>query len=282
MKGMNRSTMGVIAAVLLALVGGLLLWRSSSESTSQATEEPVEQVQVLVAARDIEAGESASTMAENAFAYVELQTIPIDQRLPGALTSVEELDELGLGRNVTASPIALGSQIVASMFIVPGEQATSALDDVPENVFQITVALEPQRALGGFVRAGQRVAVVGSFDAAGEEPGQTVVILDDVEITNVQAEQLLSAEQMSTDPLAPTLAPNTRLFVTFGVEVEDLERLTYAVEFGRIWLAHQGDEADVADSTIRERDNVVVAVPDQDDPLLAGDDTEGDAAAEGE
>ncbi len=253
--------LGVFAAVLLALVGGLLLWQNSDSEESEAqVEPPVEERQVLVAARDIEAGEAASTLSDNAYAFVRLDSIPVDQVNAGALTSVDDLKDLALGRNVTARRIPSGVALTLADFVVPGQQETSALPDVDENLFEITTALEPQRALGGNLRAGMTVAVVGSFDAEGESPGETVVILESVQITNVQAERLFSEEQLSRDPLAPSLAPTSRLFVTFGVPVEDLERLTYGIEFGRIWIARQGPEASIDESEVRSREGVVISL----------------------
>jgi pilus assembly protein CpaB len=264
MKNMNRSTIGVIAAVVLAMVGGLLLWQSSGTDESEATQAPAEQVQVLVAARDIDRGTAAAEMAENAFAFVRVAEVPADQVLPNALRSVEDLAELGLGRNVAVGVIPLDAQITTDSFIVPGTQQRTAIE-VAANLFQVTVQLEPQRALGGGANIvpGQTVAVIGSFDPQGEEPGQTVVILDEVEVTNVEQNALLTPEQQARDPLAPTLASSSPVVVTLGVEIEDLERLTYAIEFGRIWLADQGSEAVVEGSEIRDRDNVVVAIPEQ-------------------
>ncbi len=261
MKSSNRSMLGVIAAVLLALVGGLLLWQNSGGEESEAqVEPPVEERQVLVAARDIEAGEAASTLSDNAYAFVRLDSVPVDQVNAGALTSVDDLKDLALGRNVTARRIPTGVALTLADFVVPGQQETSALPDVDDNLFEITTALEPKRALGGNLRAGMTVAVVGSFDAQGESPGETVVILESVQITNVQAERLFSEEQLARDPLAPSLAPTSRLFVTFGVPVEDLERLTYGIEFGRIWIARQGSEASIAASEVRSREGVVVSL----------------------
>lgn len=260
----KRSTIGVIAAVALAMVGGLLLWQSSETEQSEAIQAPAEQVQVLVAARDIDRGTSASEMADNAFAFVRIAEIPADLVLPDALRSVEELADLGLGRNVAVSAIPAETQITASSFIVPGTQQRTAIE-AAANLFQVTVQLEPQRALGGGdnIVPGQTVAVIGSFDSQGDEPGQTVVILDQVEVTNVEQTSLLSTEQLARDPLAPTLASTAPVVVTLGVEIDDLERLTYAIEFGRIWLADQGTDAVVDASRVRDRDNVVVAIPDR-------------------
>jgi len=267
---------GLAAAVLLALVGGVLLWQSSNEGESGAAgQAEVDTVQVLVAKRDIGAGESASRMADNAFAFVQLEAIPADMARPDALTTVEDLDSLAAARNVLATDLTLGVQLSVSDFLVPGTQEVSALPDVDQNLFEMTIALEPERALGGNVAVGQTVAVVGSFDPADDRAGETVVILESVVITNLQAEQLPTAQQLENDPLGATLAPTSRLFVTFGIEVEDLEKLTYASEFGRVWLARLLDEATIDGSQVRIRENVAVSLdPDAPAPDYSSNDSE--------
>ena len=293
----NRSMLGVIAAVLLALVGGLLLWQNSDDPESEAAvEEPVAETQVVVAKRDLPAGESASALSDNAFAFVELQSVPLDQVELGALTSVDDLADLAIGRNVLAALVPVGAQVSVDDFVVPGQQDLSALPDVDPNLFEVTVALESQRALGGNIRPGMVVALVGSYtlgpEVAGEDP-TTVVITESTLITNVQSEQLFTNEQLSNDPLAPSLAPTSRLFVTFGVPVEDLEKITHAAEFGFIWLAKQGEEATVDGSELRVVENVQVSLdPDaasselredlfDPDRVLAFADGEGAEGTEG-
>ena len=77
----NRSMLGVIAAVLLALVGGLLLWQNSDDPESEAAvEEPVEETQVVVAKRDINAGESASATNVSSATKVQSANISVCSR----------------------------------------------------------------------------------------------------------------------------------------------------------------------------------------------------------
>lgn len=254
--------LGVIAAVVLALVGGLLLWQNSDDSPdSEAVEEPVVTTDVLIARRDIPAGESASTMSDNAYAFVEVASVPEDEVEFGALVSTDNLEDLALARNVTSSEIVQGAQITIDDFVVPGQQDLSALPDVDEDLFEITIAFEPQRVLGGNLRPGMKVALIASFDEGPEVAGfanNTVTVAESVLVTNVQTEQLFTTEQLSNDPLAPSLAATSRLFVTFGVKIEDAERITFAQEFGRIWLARQHDDATIDGSELRIIENVPV------------------------
>lgn len=265
MSSKNRTVIGVVAAMLLALVGGMLLWQNSDSPESEAVEAPVEETQVLVAKRDIDPGEAASTLADNAYAFVELTSVPMSDVESGALVSVENLEDLAAGRNVTGSVIVAGAQITTADFIVPGQQDLSALPDVDDNLFEVTIVLEPQRAIGGNIRPGMNVAVIASFDegpAVADDKQTTVTITESTLVTNVQTESLFNNEQLTTDPLAPSLAPTSRLFVTFGVPIEDVERITYAAEFGRIWLARQGNDATIEGSELTVIDNEAVSLDD--------------------
>lgn len=263
----KRSTIGLVAALVLAAVGGFLLLTSSSSDDSQAANEEVQTVDVLVATRNIPSRTTARDMADNPTEYVQIQAIALDNVEARALDSTAALDNLAIEGNIVLSNISSGQQLTLDDFFAPGDQDTGAVEADP-SLFQMTVALESQRALGGNIFAGQEVAVIASFDAVDGFPGGTRVVLDAVEITNVETETLLTQEQLSNDPLAPTLATTGRIFVTFGVEVEDLEKLTFANEFGRIWLARQGAEATTDDSELRILDTVMLF--DFDRPVEAG------------
>jgi pilus assembly protein CpaB len=279
MKSGNSRVVGIAAAMVLALVGGFLLWQNSGDSESEATEPPAELVPVLVSVVDIPRGESAQDLVSGAGTYLRTDQIPADQVRPGALGSLDEVDELAVIRSVTARTIPSGVQVTAGDFVVPGQQESSALPNVDPNLFEMTVALEPQRVVGGTVRVGQYVAIVGSFDPDATGPRQTVTIAENVLVTNVQTEQLLSEAQMSNDPLTPSLAPSSRLYVTFGVTIEYVEKLAYAAEYGRIWLVRQGDDATTEGSETRERSDLVGGVTSDPDATGAdGSDTAADSS----
>lgn len=257
MKSMKRSTIGLVAALLLAAIGGFLLLSSGSDDNSQAANEEVATTDVLFANRNIPSRTTAADMAADPASWVEVRSVAVDDVQAGALTDTAALERLALEGNIVLANVSAGQQLTLSDFFEPGGQDTGAVEDDP-TLFQMTVALESQRALGGNIFAGQEVAVVASFDAVENFPGGTRVVLDAVEITNVETETLLTQEQITNDPLAPTLATTGRIFVTFGVSVEDLEKLTFANEFGRIWLARQGEEATADDSELRTVDTVML------------------------
>lgn len=255
----NKSMIGVIAAVVLALLGGLLLWQNSGSSESDATENPAATIEVVTAALEIGAGESAAELSENDYAYVALAQVPADQVPAGALTSLTDLEALALGRNVVNRTVPVNSILTLNDFTVPGTQVVTGIE-APANTFEMTMAMDPQRALGGQVLPGNEIAVLASFQPEEEAPGETVLIIERALVTDVRTESLLTPEQQAADPLNATLATTARVHVTVALEVQDLEKLTYAVEFGEVWLVRQGDAATVDDSFIRNRENAVTTV----------------------
>lgn len=250
----NKSMIGVIAAVVLALLGGLLLWQNSGDSESEATENPAATVEVVTAALEIGAGESAAELSENDYAYVALAQVPADQVPAGALTSLTDLEALALGRNVVNRVVPVNSILTLNDFTVPGTQIVTGIE-APENTFELTMALDPQRALGGQVLPGNEVAIIASFTGGDDTGAETVAIIERALVTDVRTESLLTPEQQAADPLNATLATTARVHVTVALEIQDLEKLTHAVEFGTIWLARQGDAASVDDSFVRNREN---------------------------
>ncbi|MPY95861.1 MAG: hypothetical protein GEV08_23245 [Acidimicrobiia bacterium] len=110
----------------------------------------------------------------------------------------------------------------------------------PPELATVTLQLEPQRALGGLVNAGELVAVTASFDrsqtpgAATDAGPQSGVILEKILVTAVQV------EEPAGDGEDPT-PPRGTLLVTLAVPPAEAPKLVFAAEYGRVWLA--GEEA---------------------------------------
>jgi pilus assembly protein CpaB len=134
--------------------------------------------------------------------------------------------------------------------------------DVPEDMVEVTIELDPQRAVGGLLEPGQTVAVVASFQpfklsegvvdvngetvalppAAAEEiegstPNSTDLLLRKVLVTAVQERASRSSGDDPADNQRLTTAPGGAVYVTLAVAPFDVERLVFTSEFGTIWLA---------------------------------------------
>src|SRR5690348_14266315 len=106
---MTYSVRNIVIAVALAVVAAILVIVYTQGVASQAKKSQ-QTVAVLVAKTDIPAGTSVSAgITAGSF---ESRQVVVQDEVPGAFTSVSQLDRNG----ATNAPIAAGSQITAAMF----------------------------------------------------------------------------------------------------------------------------------------------------------------------
>jgi pilus assembly protein CpaB len=143
---------------------------------------------------------------------------------------------------------------------------------VPEGLLEVTVSLEPERAVGGVLRPGSSVAVLASFkpfDVSSEEPvrldgrlipkdGQTPnsthLILHKILVTNVQSQKTFKATAKDEDATAP--APGENLLVTLAVDASQAERVVFAAEHGTVWLAVEPKDAPESGTLVQTRGTI--------------------------
>lgn len=256
---MNRRIVGVVAALVLAIVGtvALVAYVGTAEQRALAGERLVD---VFVVVEPIPAG----TPVEQVVALVEPEQVPIKVAAEGAVQDLGRLSGLVVGVDLVP-----GEQLIASRFA----QRTAFADrevgiDVPDDMIEVTIELAAQRAVGGLLQPGQRVAVLASFEpfsinqpvievegqpipipaalagSTGDStPNSTDLLLRKVLVTAVQE----PAGTRPSDERRLSEAPDGSVSVTLAVEPFDAERLVFTAEFGQIWLAIERD-------TVPERD----------------------------
>ncbi len=271
---MTRRIVGVVVAILLALVGTLALvaYVSSAEQRALAGEELVE---VYVVATPIASG----TATEDIEALVTVERVPVKVRARGAVDSLP-----ALAGQVAAVDLMPGEQLVAGRFVQRSEFADRAIGiDVPEDMVEVTVELDPQRAIGGLLEAGQTVAVFASFDPFqlsrtvvpidGEAVPVPSAVADDVVGTTPNTTDLLlrkvlvTAVQERSDPSVQdddrrlSTAPEGTVFVTLALAPFDAERLVFTAEFGELWLAIERETVPETDEPGQTRGSVLLDRP---------------------
>jgi pilus assembly protein CpaB len=242
---MGKRVIGVVAAVLLAAVGTLSLvgYVRGAESRALAGQETVE---VFVLDQEV----PEDTPAE------ELATLVSRERIPAKVRATDSVDDLEtLEGMVTSVNLVPGEQLVSSRFATPAQLAEASVVDVPEGLQEVTVSLEPQRAVGGTVRPGDVVGVLASFLWDDDPKNTTKMNHQQVLVTNVQVEQLPSTPEEGGED-APALAPTGGLLITLAVDVEQAERIVFAAEHGTVWLTAQDEDTDQGGSTVRDPGNI--------------------------
>ena len=228
---MDLSRYGRIgAAIALAVIGtlGLTVYVNNAKNDAVAGEGAVT---VFVADAKIPAGTPADKLAS----LTKEEKVPAKVRPEDAVTNLDDVADL-----VTSIDLAPGEQLLKSRFISADLQSAQVQSSVavPKGFFQATVSLEPAQALGGRVRAGNRVAVVWADEnsAAGtEDSPQSVVIARNVLVTTVQIDG--DNGQAKGDAEQVLNAPTGKFLVTLAVDAEGLQNVVAATTRGSIYIA---------------------------------------------
>ena len=259
---MKRRIIGVVAAVVLAAVGTAVLvaYVRAAERRALAGEITVD---VLVVREAIPQGATIADIARK----VTAQQVPSKVRAQDALDSLDDLDG-----KVAAVDLVPGEQLVASRLVQPEAVVAAGEVKVPSGLQQVSVALEPQRAVGGQVKPGDTVGFFASFDpfdidgavpgegSEGEKtPNTTHLTLHKVLVTNVQVEQLPAEQPEAGDTKGkaqPDLAPTGNLLITLAVDAPAAERVVFAAEFGKVWLSAEPEDAPEGGTQIQTRGTI--------------------------
>jgi pilus assembly protein CpaB len=248
---MQRKVIGVVAAVLLAAVGTVALvgFVRGAEARALAGQETVD---VLV----VKDAVGRNTPAAELSSMVATERVPAKVRGADALDSIEDLE--ALDGKVTSADLVVGEQLVAARFVTPVQLAEQRSVDVPEGRQEVTISLEPQRAVGGALRPGELVGVLASFEWEDVPKHTTKLNHQQVLVTNVQADQSGAptggSDEEPEEGLA--VAPTGNLLVTLAVDVEQAERIVFAAEHGTLWLTAQDEDTDQGGSTVRDGGNI--------------------------
>lgn len=224
---MNRRLVAVLAAVLLALLGAVLLLRYVGAADERAMAD-LQPVSVLVAIAPIAEGTPASALGE----LVEERELPAAAVGPGSVTDLTEL-----GTMVAATDLATGEQLLSGRFASLQSLQQFGGIPAPEGFHQVAVPLDSSRVVGGTVTPGD---TVGVFATIGEE---THLMLHKVLVLRVQGGLPSSGsnEETSDDP-ADAPVHEGSVLVTLALTAPDAEKVVFAGENGSIWLSLEDAE----------------------------------------
>jgi pilus assembly protein CpaB len=238
-----RRLLAALAALLLALVGTVVLVAYVRGADARALE-GVETLEVLVVDRPVPAGTPADQLAD----LVRTELLPAKAAAEGR---VEDLTELtGRVADVDLQP---GEQLLAARFSDPEDLAAPGTVAPPEGASEVSILLEPQRAVGGRLAAGDSVGVHVSLS----EPASTHVVLSRVLVTQVQgAPAPAEAEDGTQTASSGGAAPSASLLVTLGLRPEQAEAVVFAMEHGTVWLSLEPADVDPSGTEVVTPENV--------------------------
>lgn len=256
---MKRRMLGIVASLVLATFGTVVLvGYVQSAHDRAAAGEPT--AAVVVATKAIARGTKAAELE----GLVKTKHVPVSAKAEGAVAGLAEL-----AGQVAATDLLPGEQLLTARFAAA---ETLGRKGVPPGLLEVTVQLDPARALGGALKPGDTVAVVASFgpfdpEAAGiaedpaakRTPNTTKVILNKVLVTNVQtsdakviAQASKSDDSKEDNAAAPKPSPSGEFLVTLALDAASVERVVFAAEYGALWLSAEPADAPVA-SNVQSR-----------------------------
>jgi pilus assembly protein CpaB len=218
-----------ICAIVLAVAGTLALISYVRGADARALA-GTRTVDVLVADQTI----PKNTPADSLVGMVVVKKLPEMAVLPDRVTSLDQLSG-----KVALTDLLPGEQLVSARFVDPATARSQDQGGIPEGMQEVTVLLEPQRALGGHIASGDTVGVFMSFSPPVKNY-ETHLRLQKVRVTRVQGTFSNADEgDSATVDSSPSPAPTEAFLVSLAVDVPMAERVVFAAEHGTIWLSNE-------------------------------------------
>lgn len=213
---MKKQVIAIVIAAVLALLAVVALVVYANNADDRALE-GTETVEVLQATEDIDVKTPVSELAER----VTLVKVPKSAQIPGALTSLDDLDG-----QVTTVALVAGDQLSDAKFDSPDSVKGPAA--LPDGMQEITLQIDGARFVGGAVKVGDRVGVFTTYGGATANPINQLLVL--------KVDTGVAGSETATGAL-----------VTFAVTTLQAQQLVNVSEAGTLWLTRQNDTT-VSDS----------------------------------
>lgn len=278
--------LAALGAIVLAIIGtiGMVAYVSGAEERAASGELLAE---VFVVNRRIPAGTEAAALPS----FTSHDTVP--QKLVTRDTVGDLADLEGL---VAEVELHTGEILLVTRFVEPQvfEREVDRVIERPAGMQEVTIALEPERAVGGLLVPGDTAGLIISFNPFDVESDIPVVIddgilppdsktnttsyqtLHHVLVTNVQLEKVPEVAEREgiedEEDRKIRLVPSGKLLVTFAVDVPTAERIVFGAEFGTIWLTNEPLDTDQGGSQIQNRGTIYVGPEIETVDQLAVDD----------
>ncbi len=232
-----KNVRGLVISLVVAIVATFAQCQYVA-SREQALLYDSEPLTTLVATRDIP---PKIRLDET---MVKLVEVPRKWQQPKALTKVDDV----IGQ-ITSVPIFTGEQVVATKLVTADDAGLAFY--IPKGTRALALAVDVFNAVGGHVKAGNHVDILGSFDFGTGETSdlRTVTIMQDIQVLSVVDDiGTITARQVRTlppdgvdagpedVPPGPSESLVSRATITVAVVPAEAQRLAMAQELGNLTL----------------------------------------------
>ena len=246
---MKTRLLGGIAALLVAIVGTVLLITYVQNADSRALAN-TETQSVYVVQKSVVAGTEAKELGD----YVARKSLP-----KGAMAGDAVTDLAALGNKVTAVDLVPGEQLLAGRMVDADDLLGPSRVAVPAGMQEFTLRLPIERVAGGKINAGDTAGIFISLDetvtntttgAQETKSSGTQLTFHKVLVTAAQFSDGTASQpedkSQTTGQAAPasnkTQSDDTYL-ITIARNAVDAEKIIYAIEYGKVYLSKEPDDA---------------------------------------
>ncbi len=243
--------MTAVAAVVLAALAGVLVWKYTEKAKSDA-KKPYTLVSVLVAGKGIPANTSyASALKAGQIAQAQYlkKNVP-DSAIPATKANVDPIKS-PYKTLVASHDIASGVPLTSDDFVAQGQVTsglagqlqTDQLADKQKNYEAVTLSVDDTHAVAGMLHPGDSVnalftgTVTDVTSQNGKGVRMTAFLLPGLKIISVGSQTLAPQTVSATTPTTANTNTNTsRSLITFEVNPRQAERLIQASQMGSVYL----------------------------------------------
>ena len=253
---MNRRILAAVLALGLALVGTVVLVTYVRGADARALA-GVQTISVLVVTEPVLQGTPASELAGS----VRLDPVPAKVAATGSVADLADLEE-----QVALVDLQPGEQLLASRFAAPDSLRAPGTVKAEPGDTEISILLEPQRAVGGRLKPGDEIGVYVSGELEVDDPRTegadnktiptTYSVLHGVLVTQVQGAPAQPKQGETQTVSSGEAAPSNSLLVTLALPARDAERVVFGMEHGTVWLTLEAEGADNSGTRIVHGGNI--------------------------
>jgi len=280
----NWRIISTIAAVVLAAIAGVLVWKYVTDADTRA-EKDKELVTALVAKQRIARGTVFNQLLTDEL--FEEKKIPEDSLPPNRILPGTDQALLALYKDkVAATDIFAGTPVVADQFVGASQLVNTFAGAIAKGKQAVTVSLDQTHAVGGFLTPGDKVNVMLNFSPkvvkdppltgpakrVTDELRTTAFLLPGLKVIAVGSTTVLpSSAPPAADPnsgvATPTTQPETQpaSLITLEVTPRQAEQLVHATIVGTVYLSLNPPGFDPTKFTTPEE--IVEALNHFDQPL---------------
>lgn len=249
---MNRRVLTAVLAAVLALATFVAMWQWGNNAEQRALAS-VKTTKVYTVVTRVAKGTLGNALGET----VKLTELPAMSVPAGAVTNLSSI-----ATKLTSADLLPGEVLLTARF-VDKTAATSDAVEVPKGMEQVSILVKPEQVRGGVVAAGDHVAIIATVDATtgpGTSPsGVTVAskavtqqILSHLLVTRVQG-GAATTTSTSTGTTTTTVnkantVPTGSVIVTVAVSVGDAEKVVWAINEAKVYLAVESADTDISTS----------------------------------